>query len=88
MKAKVVSPHLGTQKRLMRKAIKELGGQKQLAQAASCSQPMVWKLVHGRSRISVAMARRIDRATGGKCKESDLRPDFFAEGEAEVLLGA
>lgn len=74
-----VKPSLAKQKRLVRKAIRLVGSQSRLAESVGCSQMMVWKLLHGRARISVEMARKVHLATGGKCSESELRPDFFVD---------
>lgn len=72
-----VEPSLAKQKRLVRKAIRLVGSQSRLAESVGCSQMMVWKLLHGRARISVEMARKVHQATDGKCHEADMRPDFF-----------
>lgn len=76
----VVNPSMRTQKRLLRKAV-ELHGNSQsaLAAAIGCSQTMVWKLLHGRSSVSIPMARAIHTATEGQCPEYELRPDFFEQ---------
>lgn len=81
MTTKDVKPSMAKQKQMMRKAIRLVGSQVRLAEAVGCSQMMVWKLVHGRARISVEMARKIHIATDGKCDESDMRPDFFIKQE-------
>ena len=80
MTTKDVKPSMAKQKQMMRKAIRLVGSQVRLAEAVGCSQMMVWKLVHGRARISVEMARKIragsrlshaeSRATASPCGRS------------------
>lgn len=82
MTTKAVKPSMAKQKRLLKKAIRLVGSQARLAEAAGCSQMMVWKLAHGHAGISVEMARKIHLATEGAVNESDLRPDFFANEQA------
>ena len=84
MTTKTVRPSMAKQKRLLKKAIRLMGTQARLAEAAGCSQMMVWKLVHGHACVSVEMARKIHLATEGAVSESDLRPDFFANGQMET----
>lgn len=78
-----VKPSMATQRRLVREAMKlHDDSQSALAEAIGCSQTMIWKLLNGKSRISVEMARRIHRVTEGKCSEHQFRPDFFEAPEA------
>jgi len=78
MTTKAVKPSMAKQKRLLKKAIRLVGSQARLAEAAGCSQMMVWKLVHGHACVSVEMARKIHAATDGGVTEAELRPDFFS----------
>lgn len=76
----VFKPSMKTQKRLLKKAVKlHRNSQSALAEAIGCSQTMVWKLLHGRSAVSISMARAIHIATEGQCPEYELRPDFFEQ---------
>lgn len=80
MTTKRVDPALVEQKNLMNQALSKFeGSQTQLAKAVGCSQTMVWKLLNGKSRVSVEMARKIHQATEGSCPEYKLRPDFFQQ---------
>lgn len=78
MTTKAVKPSMRTQRRLMKAAIRQFdASQTRLAEAVGCTQTMIWKLLHGKARISVEMARKIHRATDGRCPEHEFRPDFF-----------
>ncbi|WP_110647577.1 transcriptional regulator [Salinicola peritrichatus] len=78
MPALAAKPDMAIQRRLVREAMKlHNDSQSALADSVGCSQTMIWKLLNGKSRISVEMARRIHRATDGRCPEHEFRPDFF-----------
>ncbi len=78
MTTKRVEPAVSVQKAILKQAlIKFDNSQTQLAKAVGCSQTMVWKLINGKARVSVEMARKIHQATDGECPEYKLRPDFF-----------
>lgn len=82
MTTKGVTPAVVAQKKLMKRALSKFeGSQTRLAKAIGCSQAMVWKLLNGKARVSVEMARKIHQATDGDCPEYKLRPDFFQQPE-------
>lgn len=59
------------------KAIRILGSQKKLADAACCTQASVSRWLTGDRRISAESAVAIEIATGGKVARSELRPDLW-----------
>lgn len=61
-------------------AVTQHGSQAKLAAAAGVSQQQIAYLLKA-SSISVEMAVKIDKATGGAVSKHDLRPDFFGERE-------
>jgi DNA-binding transcriptional regulator YdaS (Cro superfamily) len=61
---------------LIAEAVQAVGSQGKLARAAGCSQQFIWKLLQGeRKNITVDLALRIQKATGGKVQAVALRPD-------------
>tara|TARA_R110000765_G_scaffold58936_8_gene115012 strand:+ start:937 stop:1194 length:258 start_codon:yes stop_codon:yes gene_type:complete len=82
MTTKRVEPAVSVQKAILKRALRKFdNSQTQLAKAIGCSQAMVWKLLNGKARVSVEMARKIHQATEGECPEYKLRPDFFQQPE-------
>jgi len=82
MTTKRVESAASAQKAIIKQALRKFGNsQTQLAKAVGCSQAMVWKLLNGKARVSVEMARKIHQATDGECPEYKLRPDFFPQPE-------
>ena len=59
-------------------AIDQFGSQAKLAEEVGCTQQQIAYLLKATS-ISVEMAAKIDKATGGAVSKHDLRPDFFGE---------
>lgn len=66
-------------KQLLQDAIKEAGGQTKFAEALGISQQGVSYLVTKAKNVSAEIAVAIDKATNGKIKKSDLRPDIFGD---------
>ena len=59
-------------------AIEILGSQSNLGRALGLSQPYVWKWLNkGQRKVPAEYCGRIERATHGLVKCSDLRPDIF-----------
>lgn len=58
------------------RAVEHFGNMSKLAAATGYSQHAVWCAVK-RNRVSPAMAVAIHKATKGKIKRADLRPDIF-----------
>lgn len=64
------------------RAVKKLGSEAKLGQAAGgFSQNAVWQAKR-RNRISPELALGIHRATSGEVAASDLRPDLWATSES------
>lgn len=61
---------------LLNRAIAIFGNQSRLADAIGYSQHAVWHALK-RGQVSAKMALAIHRATNGKVKKHDLRPDIF-----------
>lgn len=66
---------------LLERAIKALGSQKKLAEAIGLSQQGVSYLLTQAPRIRAEVAISIDKATKGRVRKSDLRPDIFGDGK-------
>lgn len=62
---------------LIESAIKALGSQEKLAEAIGISQQGVSYLLRHAPRVTAEVAVAIERATRGKVRRSDLRPDIF-----------
>jgi DNA-binding transcriptional regulator YdaS (Cro superfamily) len=62
---------------LIESAIKALGSQEKLAEAIGISQQGVSYLLRHAPRVTAEVAVAIERATQGKVRRSDLRPDIF-----------
>ncbi|MFG1417205.1 YdaS family helix-turn-helix protein [Xanthobacter sp. V0B-10] len=71
---------------LVVRAVEIAGSQQKLAQAAACSQQQISYLLTRAPSISVEMALKLERATGGIISRNELRPDIF--GAAEVRAPA
>ena len=61
---------------LLHRAIAHFGNQSRLADAIGFSQHAVWHAVKRRS-VSPKMAVAIHKATRGRIRKEDLRPDIF-----------
>lgn len=66
-------------KSLIEEAIAFCGTQQALAEKCGLSQAGVSWLLNGAERVSAETAIRIEKATGGKIKRQQLRPDIFGE---------
>lgn len=62
---------------LIKSAINALGSQEKLAEAIGLSQQGVSYLLHHAPRVTAEVAVAIERATKGKIRKADLRPDIF-----------
>jgi DNA-binding transcriptional regulator YdaS (Cro superfamily) len=60
----------------LERAVEHFGNMSRLAAAIDYSQHAVWCAVK-RRRVSPAMAAAIHKASRGKIKRADLRPDIF-----------
>lgn len=60
------------------RAIKFFGNMNRLADATGYSQHAVWHAVQ-RGRVSPQMAAAIHKASKGKIKKAELRPDVFGD---------
>lgn len=68
-------------KKHLKRAIRELGSQPNLAKAMGCSQSKIsWLLVTAKE-ISAEDALAVHRATGGVVLASDLRPDLWSDAQ-------
>lgn len=56
---------------------KPRGSKVALANALGISKTWMALIIHGRALASPELAREIERATNGKVKRKDLRPDVF-----------
>lgn len=76
MKTKKIDPQLET----VQKAVEFLGGQRATAKLLKISQHKVWKAVNGQAITGTPpdLAAALHKATKGKFKKSDMRPDVFA----------
>lgn len=61
--------------KIIQQAIDAAGSQKKLADLCGVSQPTVWRWLHG-GGIEAGYAIKIAKATGGKIKATDIRPDL------------
>lgn len=63
----------------VRKAVELLGGQRAAARTLGCSQHKIWKAVNDQlvGGVDPQLAADLHRATKGKVKKSDMRPDVF-----------
>ena len=61
----------------IRRAIVLAGSQSALAEQIGLSQQGVSYLLHEAPQVSAEVALAIHRATGGKVRKEDLRPDIF-----------
>lgn len=68
----------------VRRAIEVKGSQQKLADAAGCSQQQISFLLNDAENISAEMAIKIDLATDGEVRRSDMRPDLFPRERAEA----
>lgn len=59
----------------IKKAVSIAGSQQKLAELCGVAQPTVWRWLHG-GGIDVRYLSAIVKATGGKVKITDLRPDL------------
>lgn len=59
--------------------IKQAGSQSELAASLGISQQNVSRLMTRGKRVSAELAVKIEEATKGEIKRSDLRPDLFNE---------
>jgi DNA-binding transcriptional regulator YdaS (Cro superfamily) len=64
----------------LHRAIALFGNQSRLADAIGYSQHAVWHACTKRRRVSPQMAVAIHKATKGKVRKQDLRPDIFGGG--------
>lgn len=56
---------------------KPRGAKVALARAVGISKTWMALIIHGRALASPELARDIEKATNGKVKRKDLRPDVF-----------
>ncbi|WP_227135722.1 transcriptional regulator [Kosakonia radicincitans] len=61
--------------KIIQQAIDVAGSQKKLANLCGVSQPTVWRWLHG-GGIEASYAIKIAKATDGKIKAIDIRPDL------------
>ena len=52
-----------------------------LSQRIGVTQGVVWQWVNGRARVPAERAVAIEKATEGKVRRTDLRPDIFEDAE-------
>ena len=64
----------------LHRAIAIFGNPSRLAAAIGYSQHAVWHACTKRRRVSPQMAVAIHKATKGKVRKQDLRPDIFGSG--------
>lgn len=63
----------------LQKAIETVGGQTALANAIGVPQSYVWYWLKKAKAVPAERCEAIERATDGKVKKADLRPDLFGE---------
>lgn len=61
---------------LISKAVDIAGSQARLAELVGTSQPNIHRMANGRQSVSLELALRIERATGGAVVAEGLRPDL------------
>lgn len=61
----------------LERAISICGGQTALGKAVGKTQSHVWNWLHRSGRVPADMAASIERATKGKVKREQLRPDIY-----------
>ncbi len=61
----------------LQRAIALFGNQSRLADAIGFSQHAVWHALTKARRVSPQMALAIHKATKGRVRKQDLRPDIF-----------
>lgn len=67
----------------LRRAIEIAGSQANLARLIGKKPGHVWAWLHRDQRVPAEVCRAIERATDGRVKRHELRPDIFdAPGEA------
>lgn len=59
----------------VRVAVEIFGTQKKLGEACGFSQQAAYKWLHGKSKVPPEACVLIEKATNGKVKRSDLRPN-------------
>ncbi|WP_312387637.1 YdaS family helix-turn-helix protein [Atlantibacter hermannii] len=59
----------------IQRAVSIAGSQQKLADLCGVAQPTVWRWLHG-GGIEVRYVMQIVKATGGKVKAQDIRPDL------------
>lgn len=67
---------------LVQKAVDIKGSQQKLAEALDCSQQQISYLLNEAENISAEMAIKLEIATAGAVRSSDLRPDLFPKASA------
>lgn len=72
----------------LKRAIRELGSQPNLAKAMGCSQSKISWLLITAKEISAEDALAVHRATSGKVLASDLRPDLWLSEQHIPVLRA
>lgn len=69
----------------LERAIEHFGGQNKLAKRIGTTQSQVWYwLNRGKNGVPGQVAIAIERASDGKITRSDLRPDLYPDGVANV----
>ena len=64
----------------IQRAVELAGSQRALAEKAQISQQLVsWLLSEAAPQVSAEVAVKIEKATAGKVKRQQLRPDLFGE---------
>ena len=71
----------------IQRAIDELGSQPKLAREAGLSQQHISKLLNFQRSVSADIALAIERATKGRVRRWELRPDYWTA-PTETQVGA
>jgi DNA-binding transcriptional regulator YdaS (Cro superfamily) len=66
----------------LRRAVEIAGGQTALAHALGVQQAHVWNWLNRNKRLPAEYVIPVERATKGKVKRHELRPDIYPKGEA------
>ena len=64
----------------MAEAVKIAGSQSALGRVIGRNQSTIHSWASGRTKVSPQFCADIERATGGKVRRCDLRPDVFGRG--------
>jgi DNA-binding transcriptional regulator YdaS (Cro superfamily) len=74
---------MGAWRQHVRRAVRAVGSQEELARAIGCSQAKVSWLLLSAAQIKAEDALAIERATDGRVRAAELRPDLWPVASGE-----